>query len=631
MAQFKERLGGSALVTIQVVVVSAAVLSFLWVAKDICIPIALAGLLTFLLAPLITRMERWLGRISSVLIILMMVSMSTGVVGYVVSKQLLDLTEKLPEYYGNIQKKVTAFQEASSSKYHRLSLAIEALRKDLPVAMPAAGTANQGYGSASQPIPVTVKMIDPDADLSTRAQSLIRPILETFAMAGLVILLTVFMLLHREDLRGRLIRFVGQGHISVATTAMADAGARVFRYLVLQLLMNISFGLLVTIGLYAIGLPNAPLWGALAAALRFIPYVGPILSACLPLALACAASDGWTMPLLTLSLFLGLELVTNNIVEPWLYGVGTGVSSLAIILAAVFWGWLWGPIGLILATPLTVCLVVMGRHIPQLRFLSVLLSDEDALAPHEECYHRLLRSDLTEATALVDRYLKSHPVTALYDDILIPVLIAAEAGHGLDELDRERLATLHHGIRDLIDDVSARKSTGPSAPHRAVEDPTESAATAPPKIICLPVRAVRDELAATMLMQVLNAQGCQAEAYLAKETAMDLVEAVAKRLPDVVCISVVSPSAMVHARNLCTKLCARLPDLRIIIGFWNSPDRLAELRQAFADSPNVDVVTSLSAACRLCPGPVIANEPLSENNLRERTPVLQASLTDRLG
>ncbi len=608
----KERLTETALIGIYGILVTTAVISVLWFARDICIPIALAALLAFLLAPLVTRLERWVGRVTSVLLILIVVSTGVGVGGYVASQQLLDLTVKLPDYHANIQKKVASFRNVGGDHFQRLSLAFEGIRQ----AMPGADTVGEdGQATESPPAeqtPVAVTVVDEDANITDRAQLILPPILEAFALAGLVILLTIFMLLHREGLRGRLIRLAGLGSISATTTAMSDAGTRVFRYLAMQLLVNSAFGILVTIGLYFIGVPNAVLWGGMAIALRFIPYVGPWLSACLPIALACAASEGWSMPLLTLGLFVGLELLTNNVLEPWLYGASTGISPLALILASLGWLWLWGPIGLILATPLTVCLVVMGRHVPRLGFLSVLLSDEEALAPHEECYHRLLRSDLTEASALVEAYLKKRSVISLYDEVLIPVLIAAESDHGHHDLDREGRAALHQGVRDLVDDLSARLRPDVTLLTAAAEDGLADAQHVPPRVVCLPVRAVRDELAGLMLKHVLTNQGCQVEAFSADDTAIDQVTAVAERLPEVIYMSVVSPSAMVHARNLCTKLRARLPAPRIIVGFWKSPESLAALQLSFPASLHIEVVNTLADAVRLVGGDHKSEEPLVE-------------------
>lgn len=588
------------LVRIYTVLVIATVLVVLVFAKSICIPLALAGLLAFVLAPLVTRLERWTGRIASVLCVLLLVASCTGLLGYILSQQLVDFASKLPEYHAGIQRKMEHFRQTTGGQYDRFARAAEAIRRDLPGARSV--TPPESTAKTQDSVPVTVTVVDPESDAAGPVQSVIGVILDGVALIGLVLLLTVFMLLYREDVRGRILRLAGQGRISLATTAMAETGTRVFRYLVMQLCVNVSFGVAVAIGLYVIGIPNPALWGALAAVLRFIPYVGPWIGACLPILLSMAVSDGWSGVILTVSLFVVLELLTNNVMEPWLYGASTGVSPLALILAAVFWGWLWGGLGLILATPLTVCLVVMGRHIPRLSFLSVLLSDEEPLLPHQECYHRLLRADLTEASALVERYRKNHTLTSLYDEVLIPVLVTAESDHGIDELDRERRSALHQSVRDLLDDQELRATTNESlqqaknpASEERVEEPRSR------RILCLPVRAMRDELAAGMLAQILRERGCTARELEASATAMEMAEVVRREAPDAVCISVVAPSALVHARNLYVKLHAHLPDLPVVVGFWGHTES-TELANAFSRWPNVTAATSLEDATRALAG-----------------------------
>ena len=273
-----------------------------------------------------------------------------------------------------------------------------------------------------------------------------------------MVLLVIFMLLRREDLRRRLIRLIGKGHISATTHAMEDAGARVFRYLLMQLVVNVSYGIPVAIGLYFIGVPNAVLWGAFAAVLRFIPYIGPWIGAAIPIALSLAVSPSWTMPLLTIGLFVVLELLSNNLMEPWLYSSSTGVTPIALIVAAVFWTWLWGPVGLILSTPLTVCLVVIGRNVPRLSFLSVVLSDEEALTPAEDFYHRLLTINEQDELEFVEAYLKANSVSALYDSVFIPVIISTETDHRLELLDDEQRLLVEQSLRDIIEDLGTRSA-----------------------------------------------------------------------------------------------------------------------------------------------------------------------------
>lgn len=543
-----------------VVVVAALV----W-AREICIPLALAALLTFILAPLVARLDRHVGRVCSVMLVLALTTAVTLGVGYVLAQQMYDFATQLPDYHATIQRKLTALQEVTAGQYDRVLRTIEAIRADLPGAAPASGdTSVVVVGSSEQ----------------SGAQALIASILPGFGLIALVLLLTVFMLLYREDVRGRILRLAGQGRISLATTAMAETGSRVFRFLVMQVCINCGFGLLVTAGLYAIGLPNPPLWGALAAVLRFIPYVGPWIAAALPTVLALAVANDWSMVLLTVGLFVILELICNNIIEPWLYGSSTGVSPLALILAAVFWGWIWGPIGLVLSTPMTVCLVVIGRHIPRLSFLSILLSDDEPLPPSQEFYHRLLRADLSEATALTERWLKTGNHLGLYEQVYLPALVQAEADYSADELDSERRAALHVGLRDLLEDQALHQQHDRDQP-----------AAGDRRIVCLPARATRDGLAATMLAQLLRQAGCTAHDLDSELTANQLVAATRDADPTAVCILVVAPSASVHVRTLYTKLRHVLPRTPIIITVCGKSD--GHLTQQKPPWSQVSVCTTL--------------------------------------
>ena len=429
-------------------------------------------------------------------------------------------------------------------------------------------------------------------------QVILSPLLGPLGTVGLVILLVIFMLLKREDLRSRLIRLLGQGRISATTRAMDDANQRVSRYLLMQFVVNVIYGTAVAIGLFFIGVPNAILWGAFATALRFIPYIGPWIAAAFPVILSLAVSPSWMMPLITLGLFVLLELICSNMIEPWLYGSSTGVSSIALVVAAVFWTWLWGAIGLLLATPLTVCLVVMGRHVPQLAFLSVMLSDEEALSPAEECYHRLLTVGLNEASEVTDTHLKANSLTALYDAVLIPVITAAETDHQRGSLDNEQRDFVEQGIRDIIEDVG----TGPAPESSPIEDKRETEGSPPPALVparrvcCLPARADRDEIAGTMLARLLEQQGFQAQNASAELAAGELVKMVGEADGDAVCISVVAPSTVIHARYLCGKLRAQLPNLKIVVGLWGATENITQAAQRLRDSGANKVVTTLNDA-----------------------------------
>jgi methylmalonyl-CoA mutase cobalamin-binding subunit len=346
--------------------------------------------------------------------------------------------------------------------------------------------------------------------------------------------------------------------------------------------------------------PNAPLWGVFAAVLRFIPYVGSWIAASFPIILSLAVSANWMMPILTIGLFITLELIISNLLEPWLYGASTGVSTIALIVAAVFWTWLWGPIGLVLATPLTVCLVVMGRHVPRLQFLSILLSDDEALTPNEECYHRLLAGGLNETEEFVDAYVKANSLTALYDDVLIPVVTSAEVDCQNETLDDERRVAVEQNIRDIVEDLSTRPApVSKVAADIAVAEhtPPPPAAPAPAwRIHCLPARADRDELAGAMLGHLLREQGFHAENAAARLVAGELVKAVKETDADAVCISVIAPTTVIHARYLTTKLREQFPPLKIVVGLWGATENISEAARRLRESGANEIVTTLADA-----------------------------------
>jgi predicted PurR-regulated permease PerM len=593
--------GTDALVGLWAIALASFVMATLYFARDFLIPLALAALLTFLLSPLVTRIEHWLGRIAAVLLVGAMILAATVGAGWVLTRQLVDLAAKLPDYKENIQIKLRSIRVPTGGVFTRFSETVEELKKDLPGAeslTPAAAKPQTPVAVTPRPVPAaaSVQVVEPSSLSPTGlVHYLIAPLLGPLGTAALVVLLVVFMLLRREDLRRRLIRLIGKGHISAATHAMEDAGARVSRYLLMQLVVNVSYGIPVAIGLYFIGVPNAVLWGAFAAVLRFIPYIGPWIGAALPITLSLAVSPSWTMPFLTIGLFVVLELLSNNLMEPWLYGSSTGVTPIALIVAAVFWTWLWGPVGLILSTPLTVCLVVIGRNVPRLSFLSVVLSDEEALTPAEDLYHRLLTIDEQDEVEFVEAYLKGNSVSALYDSVFIPVIISTETDHRLELLDDEQRLLIEQSLRDIIEDLGTRPPV--ESKLEAVKIAAEATGPARPlQVYSLPARADRDELACAMLTQLLQKEGLVAQSAPANLPVGELLDLVAKLDPQTVCISVVSPSTVIQARYLCVKLKSRFSGLKIVVGLWGlthgAPDATKRLRESGAS----EIVTSLSDA-----------------------------------
>jgi predicted PurR-regulated permease PerM len=596
---------GDALVGIWTVALTAFVIAALYFGRELLIPLALAGLLTFLFSPLVARLERWIGRVAAVLLIVAVIFSATGAAGWMVTRQLVDLATKLPEYKGNIVTKLHAFRTPKDGAFTKFSQTVDELKHELPGAAEASPpTITQEAGRpetavVSPPHPPTsalpVKVVETaKANPIEILQMIITPLLGPLGKAALVLVLTIFMLFEREDLRNRIIRLIGQGRISATTHALDDAADRVSRYLRMQLLVNLVYGGCIAVGLYFIGLPNAVLFGALGAVLRFIPYVGPWIATILPTVLALSVSPHWTMPVLTLALFGGVELILNNVLEPLLYGRHTGVSSIALIVGAVFWTWLWGPLGLVLATPLTVCLVVIGRHVPRLSFLSILLSDEEPLTPAEDCYHRLLTIGEQDEMELVDSYLKTSSLPALYDNVIIPAMILAESDARQEALDGEQLGEVKKSLRDIFHDLANR----PALAAEFTADKPEVAGLLGYncRVYSLPARAERDELAGVMLTHLLQLYGFDALNAAAAVDGNDYLALVERHQAEAICISVVPPSTVIHARYLCIKLRAKFPRLRIVVGLWGASEKVTEAASRLRDSGADEVVSSLAEA-----------------------------------
>jgi predicted PurR-regulated permease PerM len=572
------------LATLANVVLAAFIICTLYFGRELLVPLALAALLTFMLAPLVTRCQRWLGRVGAVLLVVGIMFSATLAGGWILTRQAVDVATKLPNYKENIRTKLRSIRVPDKGPFSQLSQTFEELKKDLPGAV-----AEKASGEPSRP-PMPVEVVNgPDKRLEF-VQLVLAPVLGPLGTSALVILLVIFMLLEREDLRNRIIRLIGQGRISATSRAMDDAGIRVSRYLRMLLVVNMTYGLAVALGLYFIGLPNALLWGALATVLRFIPYVGPWIAAALPIILSFAVSDGWMTPVLVIGLYLLMELISNNVMEPWLYGSSTGVTPIALIVAALVWTWLWGPVGLVLATPLTVCLVVMGRHIPRLAFLSIVLSDEEPLTPAEDCYHRLHRAGEHDEIELVDTFLKTHPADTLIDTVLVPVIIAAESDHRAGLLAGNQLDFIEKGMVGILEELELRQEG------LAIEAVLDSDADF--SICCVPARAWRDEIVGSMLAIHLREAGHLLKNASAKMMTGELVEWVREENPSIICVSAVHPTSVTHARYLCIKLRAALPKAKIVVGMWGHAGNVAEDFRVLRDAGATEVFNTVREAAQ---------------------------------
>jgi predicted PurR-regulated permease PerM/serine phosphatase RsbU (regulator of sigma subunit) len=552
------------LVTVGVLAAAVAALYFL---REIFIPIALAVLLSFMLGPAVTKLRRWgVGRITATTLVVALAGMLIAGLTTVVAFQVIDLADNITQYQTNLVAKIRALRNTPGEQgvVERTSQLIENLSEELADATEPAEPAQ----AERRPIPVEIHAPKPSPiDLIARV---VGPLLSPVATAGVVIVFVIFILLYREDLRDRIIRLVSSGDLQRTTEAMSKAGERVSRYLLMQLVVNATYGLPIGIGLFFIGVPNPVLWALLATLLRFIPYAGPVIAASFPIALSFAVDPSWTTPLLTVGLFLGIELISNNIVEPWLYGASTGISSVAIIVAAVFWTWLWGPIGLLLSTPLTVCLVVMGQYVPQLRFLDVMLGNAPVLPPPARFYQRLLAQDPDEAAEIAEEFIAERgSLEALYDELILPALAMAERDRQRGSLTGEHLTALEDAARAIIEDYADWQPPAETTRSEAAQPPEPAAASvqsAPitETVLCVGGRSLPDELAAAMLAQLLHRRGFRVARSAAATLERNELPSVSGAPVRILAICSVHSSAILQIRRIVRRLRPRLGGARIV-------------------------------------------------------------------
>jgi predicted PurR-regulated permease PerM len=594
------------------VVVAVVAIVTLYFARIVLIPFALALLFTFILTPVVKLLERiHFGRIPSALLVVLLSLGACGAVGWTVAKQFSQVVNQLPDYKANIRTKLTSLHWRSPHALDNASQTMTEISKDLATAPTGqhSGDATLTHPTLLRPTPeakpIPVEVVKPPALPLESMQN----VLGLLASVLIVLVFTIFMLIRREDLRNRLISLAGDGNLHLVTQTLDDASARVSRYLLLQFVVNTCYGVFIGTCLHFIGLPGALLWGVIVGTLRFLPYIGPPLGGIMPLLLSLAVFDGWTRPLMVLALFVITELIVSNLLEPLLYGIHTGISSLAILVAAIFWTAIWGPIGLVLSTPLTVCLLVVGRHVPRLRFLQILLGDEPALTPDSRFYQRLLAMDHEEARQVLEKCLEGKTLEELYDSVLIPALSLAEQDRHQNRLEDEQQKFICQSTRELIDEFWEPRGEEPAVVAGGGERGELSRGVAlrseqSRKTVCLPARDEADEIVGIMLAQVLETAGHQA-LCIPLGTAAEMLAQVKDEKPDVVCISALPPFAIPHARALYAKLRAQDSKLRVVVGLWNFSDdpskvtrrlglsegaraftTLAELRQALEGAPD---------------------------------------------
>jgi predicted PurR-regulated permease PerM len=593
-----------------ILIFSLAAIAVLYLAKTVVVPLALAILFSFLLSPLVTLLERIrLPRLLAVIIVILAAGLAVGTIGWTVFNQLVAVTDHMADFTYNINRKLDALKPTKSTSFSRAEQELDRLGQQISTLDLNVGADHSEHGKklagSSADHPIAVQEVGKSDRLDT-----IHGVLGSMVSVFLVVVFSFFMLLQREDLRNRLIRLTGRGHLNLMTQAMDEAGHRVSRYLGLQLLVNTCYGTLIFLALYFLALPHALLWGALAGILRFIPYIGAPTAAMLPTIFSIAVYTGWTPTLLIMAIFFGMEVLTANFIEPHIYGKQTGLSPLAILVAAVFWTLIWGPIGLILSVPLTVCLVVVGSHVPSLKFLTVLLGDQPVMRPEAHYYQRLLASDAQEAGQVLDSYVKDNSVPAAFDQVVVPALGLFEQDRHRNALDQETVNFITETAQEQVEELGLRGDESQPA-HPAIEtvpnvSPPMSAdkQPAPPsgirkRVVCMAVRDDSDEIVAMMLSQLLRRAGHSAKAIPLENADRALADVFDAR-PEVVCLSAVPPYAMSYARTLYEALRAREPDLDIVIGLWNYSGDLAKAAKVITgDEGNLVCVTLAEAVERV--------------------------------
>jgi predicted PurR-regulated permease PerM len=550
--------------TLSILMSVCLVAAVLYLGRPFLMPLALAVLLAFLLAPLAARVESFgCGRGPAVGIVTILAFTILATVLYLVGAQAVDLAKSLPGYHDNLQQKVFA-------PLGKLTSAFSAYTRSVHPAKPS----DVASESAQLDLPTS------NVNLLSVAKELAGPLLSPIGTAGIVAVYVIFFLFDRQSLRDRFIHLVGHGRLHLTTQALDDAANRVSRYLAAQLLINVTYGVPVGVGLYFIGIPNAPLWGVLAVVLRFLPYLGIWIVAAFPVVLSFAISPGWAQPAEVVALFVGVELFTANVMEPWLYGASTGLSASAIVVSAIFWTWLWGAGGLLLATPLTVCLVVLGKHLPALSFLNILLGKEPPIDPANRFYQRLLADDRDELEETISDYHDKGATVELFDEVVLPALQLAEHDRVTGDLSKEEHRNLYESLHDALS---------------SLEDfpPSDESKTHP--VVIVPARRKADALAGAMLAYALRGKGIDCTWFYERMLNSEIVSRLADRTEVILCVSAMT-SAGARAASSLFKLIGDITSGAKILGFWHGDPLESEQNPP---PSQVETVTSFEAAIRL--------------------------------
>src|SRR3984893_7641807 len=539
------------------------VVTVLKVAQDVFIPLALAILCTFLLAPMVELLTRWrIKRLIAVIVSLILgLALIVGL-GTLVFNQFADLAKELPSYQRQLRTHLTQLGGALRGGVAETTAAFEELTKEIDRVAP----------SEPKPRGVSkVQVVDAPATALETIRSVVGPVVRPVGTTLAVIVVVAFMLLRLPDLRDRILRLLGARYLHLTTEALNDAAGRVSRYLLMQIVINGWTGLAVTTGLWLLHVPNAVLWGALTLVLRFIPYVGVWMGVATPLALSFAVFDDWTRPVMVFGLFAVLELFDWSVLEPWLYGSHTGVSPVALLLAAGFWTWLWGFAGLFLAVPMTVCAAVMGKYIPQLKFLQVLLGDEPVLEPHERLYQRLLSSNRDEADSVLQAALRQSSILEVCDAIIVPAMLRAEEDHDRGTLTDVRRQTILEHVNEWVDE-RLELMTPSMSRFASAETPARAA------VLCVPASGRTDEIIAKLFQAAIIERNIRAR--IIGPDAAEIVDG--RHGSRAIVISAVPPEAVTAARAVCKRIRNGNSDLPMFVGLWNAGGDLDRARQRLA-------------------------------------------------
>jgi len=554
------------------------VIAALYWGRPVLLPLALSTLFAFILTPAVSALERHhFHRLPAVLLVTILVFGILIGLGYGLTIQMGQFADTLPQYTDTIKHKIDALRGSGSGTIGRLI----GMFNELTGSINEVNTAAKQTGTKPELPGIDFQWVTGFAGSAA----------ELLATIALVIVLAIFILVRREDLRDRVIRLFSRGHLTATTRALDEAAQLISRYLSMLVLVNASVGVVLSIGLFLIGIPFALLWGFLVAALRFIPYIGVWIGAVFPIILSVAIGPGWMQPLMVVSLVLVLELIVANAIEPVLYGRSMGVSEVALLVSAAFWAWLWGPVGLLLSVPMTVCVAVLGKYVPQLEFFSILLRDQPVLALPVRYYQRLLAHDEDEAGEMVEEYLRDHPWEKVFDEVLMPALALARRDQERDELGPGEQQLIYQTTREVLDDLVLRQEQISKIASVPVgeEPPQRSVVSA----LGFSAHDDADELTLHMLAELLEPSDCRLEVFSSRSLTAEVLQRACEDQPAFVVIAALPPGGLARTRNLCKRLRAQCPQMKIFVIRWGHHKENSEgWRQLGADG----VATTLQEA-----------------------------------